>query len=496
MQFNQYVWKLYTHSETGKNTLERFKNIEGAKADDSYLEIFLGTGLEGDSEPEVPDEEDIKVIEAVQKFALSFEVLSFEDASRLYTKLIEAKLLVTAEDEEYEALVLDAETIALNINLVSLGLHFAHSEFFIPYGFTTAFYILLQIGDTFSLEIPPVPKKGDFAGKAAYYDKINQSFQDFRKAFSMSPSEICAFLYDFALEFAVDPELPEPSKVWLHSGSADPDFDSLEGSDKSSTHYWGGNLEARRGDIIVMYVVSPYSRIHSIWRAVSKGFIDPFFYFHHTVWIGHPIKTVSISFQEIASHPLLAQNSYVRARLQGPSGKPLNVEEYEAILEMMSAKGQDLTSLPRIPRTSFIPSNELVNERDVEIKLVEPLLENLGYTNKDWLRQMPVRMGRGERKYPDYVFQAKQKRGEESATMVLETKYSISRDKDLREAYFQMRSYALRLQSQKAVLAAREGIWVFISEKGNFSLENHKKLDWLELSNPDVLHKVRQLIGK
>jgi hypothetical protein len=466
-------------------------DFEKCKTDSSYLERFFGVGEK--PEPYEPDDESQKIIQAVYDFVSRFEICRPEDAVAVYEKLVNENLSVKFEDEDY---VLDAATLAFDVQLISTGLHLAHPEYFLPYGFVTIFDMLLEIANSFPLSIPPVPKKGDFEGKALYYNLINQSFQEFRKTYDLSSSEMCAFLYDFALAFTNDPELPEPSKVWLHLGSANPDFENLEDANETSTSHWGGNRETKVGDIVVMYIVSPYSRIHSIWRAITDGFVDPFFHFHHNVWIGHPIKTVSISFQELASHKLLSQNSYVKARLQGPSGKPLKVEEYEAILEMMAAKGQDISILPRIPHTSFVPSDELENERDVELKLVEPFLEKLGYTAKDWQRQMPIRMGRGERNYPDYVFGAKQKRGEESAVMVLETKHSLSREKDLREAYFQMRSYALRLQAQKAVLAAREGIWLFLAQKGNFSFERHNKYNWLELSNPDILHNIRQLIGK
>jgi hypothetical protein len=494
MQFNRYIWELYASSKSGKSTIKRFMNFEKCKTDSSYLEAFFGVGEK--LELYEPDDESLKIIQAVYDFASQFEICTLEDAIAVYEKLVSEKLSIKFDaNEDY---VLDAANIAFDIQLVSIGLHLAHPEYFLPYGFVTVFDRLLEIANNFPLSIPPVPKKGDFEGKALYYNSINQSFQEFRRTYELSPSEMCAFLYDFALMFTNDPELPEPSKAWLVVGSkhSNDDFEFLESADISSQSHWQGNLETRLGDIIVMYVASPYSRIHSIWRAETNGFVDPFFDFHSTIWITNPIKTVPISFKEMKSHSLLSQNGYIRAHLQGVTGKPLKVEEYEAILEMMAVKGQDISLLPRIPRTSFIPNDELANERDVETKLVEPLLEKLGYTSKDWVRQMPVRMGRGERKYPDYAFHAKQKRGEESAAMVLETKYSISRDKDLQEAYFQMRSYALRLQSQRAVLAAREGIWIFTAQKGNFSLEKHFKFDWLELSNPNVLHKVRQLIGK
>jgi hypothetical protein len=71
---------------------------------------------------------------------------------------------------------------------------------------------------------------------------------------------------------------------------------------------------------------------------------------------------------------------------------------------------------------------------------------------------MPVKMGRGERNYPDYCFGANPVRGEETAKMILESKYEIKTQKELLDAYFQTKSYAMRLQVEKFAIAAREGI--------------------------------------
>jgi hypothetical protein len=109
---------------------------------------------------------------------------------------------------------------------------------------------------------------------------------------------------------------------------------------------------------------------------------------------------------------------------------------------------------------------------------------------------MPIRMGRGERIYPDYAFGATQTRGEESARMILEAKFRISGEKELQEAYYQAKSYALRLQAKRMVIAAREGVWVYPFHRGNFSLDHCHFYDWQALGHPDALHKLAGQIGK
>jgi hypothetical protein len=138
----------------------------------------------------------------------------------------------------------------------------------------------------------------------------------------------------------------------------------------------------------------------------------------------------------------------------------------------------------------------VTNERDVELKFVEPLLRDLGYSDKDWIRQLPVRMGRGTPYYPDYAFHASlKKKGEESAGMVLEAKYRLATRSDLEEAYIQAKSYALRLQSQVLVLAAIDGLWIFVSGKAGFTLKPALEVAWADLANPDAFHRVKSLMG-
>jgi hypothetical protein len=245
-----------------------------------------------------------------------------------------------------------------------------------------------------------------------------------------------------------------------------------------------------------MYVLSPRSCIHSIWRAVSDGFADPFFHYHYAVAIGSMVRTKPVTFQEMKNDPILGQKGLIRANLQGSSGDPFSVEEYGIILSIMEKKGQDISLLPRLEPLSYPDSTEISNERDVEKFLVEPFLEKLGYTAGDWIRQMSIKMGRGERNYPDYAFGATTKWGEESARMVLEAKYRISTRRELREAFYQAKSYALRLQTKLIVLCAIEGVWVFEYKRNDFDFEDFIHSGWSELSHPDTLHRISLIIGK
>lgn len=127
---------------------------------------------------------------------------------------------------------------------------------------------------------------------------------------------------------------------------------------------------------------------------------------------------------------------------------------------------------------------------------MEPLLKNLGFSENEWVRQFPLRMGRGERNYPDYVLGGDPRPGEERAVVVIEYKLDIDFKKEMKEAFVQAKSYALRLQAYVLALAARRGLWIFRRRDDGFSIEHFIFKTWSELSNPDVLHEVSLALGK
>ncbi len=498
--FNAFVWQLYKESERGKRAIEHCSSFANALYDGAYAALFFGLSFDAvpSGYPET-DSAGAELIGAVRDFAAKSCISTSQQATDLFERLVSRGLPIHFSGEA-EPMTFNNENLTDCIQQVSIGLHLAHPDYFTPYGFRTSFADLLRIGDLFGLALPSVPGKKDAEGRGRYYGRLSRAFYEFRRSHDLSSAEMCAFLHDFAPRFLVeeDDALPEPSKVWLITGGTgnNGDFEWLEEAvkNKGALDFWQGNLDTRRGDVLLMYCVSPNSYIHSIWRVTTDGFVDPFFHYHSTIWIEQPIKTVPVTFREMKADPLLSQKG--KAHLQGSSGKPFTVEEYNAILEIMASKGQDISKLPRPKTVSFLPSTELRNERDVETELIEPLLLHLGYTEKDWLRQMRLRMGRGERIYPDYVFGAQTKRGEERADMVLEAKFTISGEKTLRESYVQAVSYAYRLRAEVVMLGAREGLWLFKQKRGSFSLTSFDFYDWDALQHPDKLFELGKLLVK
>ncbi|MDE7241397.1 hypothetical protein, partial [Desulfovibrio sp.] len=271
----------------------------------------------------------------------------------------------------------------------------------------------------------------------------------------------------------------------------DVDHEYMQTISSSSIHYWQGNTETKPGDIVLMYELAPYSHISSIWRAVSPGYDDPFRFWPGVVWLGQPVTIPPVSLDELKADPVWSQKGLVKANMQGVSGRGCSREEYAALLNILRQKGFDISTLPALPEFAGGPDIPLTCERDVEKYLLEPFLRRLGLTEKDWLRQMPLRMGRGVRYYPDYVIHAEPERGNEKGAFVCEAKFRISSEKRLKEDFYQAKSYALRLECSGLLLASCEGIWLSFA-RDDYDFGKVEFMDWRALADPDVLRRARR----
>lgn len=133
---------------------------------------------------------------------------------------------------------------------------------------------------------------------------------------------------------------------------------------------------------------------------------------------------------------------------------------------------------------------EIVVERDVEVNLLEPLLLKLGFNRHDWVRQLPVRVGRGEKTFPDYALKVEGTGDNVTAQYIWEAKYSISSDSQLLTDFNQARSYALLLQAKALCLVSKEGVW-FESRDPKFAFDLLRHFTWAELSEEKNVDELR-----
>ncbi len=318
----------------------------------------------------------------------------------------------------------------------------------------------------------------------------------------MTDFEFCAFLYDFAPKFIKETdeekELPEPSQVWWIGGDKyGEDFEFLDtnlNSDISS--FWQGNIDTKRGDILVVYCLAPRSYIHSVWRAKRDGIADPFFHYYSNIYITNGQKVPPITIHELKADKHFSKNPLVRKNLQGINGYPLSSEDYLRLQEIFNEKGYDSSDLPQLYNYTYEQNKEIQNEREVEINLIEPFLKRIGYTEKDWIRQLSVRMGRGERNYPDYAFLTDKTYGYEKASMLIESKFHIKNNTELEDTFKQIWSYGQRLNAKKLIIADKDSIRIYLQKNDSFDRTKYKKFFWKELENSDKYNEVKKLIGK
>jgi hypothetical protein len=492
MKFTNYIWKLYIKSDKGKNELLMFdkNNVDelSSKFDFELKEQYENEN--GKIDFFYPYKEMLKELE-------KDKISSFLEAQKLYEKLVIEPIKKKSEKKynlffEY-------------LGAFSTALYHRFPEYFLPYYFTRDNYSdFLRMCDNFGIILPSNPNKNSQEKRAWFYFEICEILHKFRNEHNITTEDFPAFLYCFGIDCLnqiEEKELPKPSRIYFLGAGAGVakeqgnwDFQYLDNVNIESKSTWGaGGLKIKKGDLILMYCLSPRKYLHSIWRALEDSFIDPFSYYYYGVKVGFPLKIKHIEFQELRTNSILKNNSTVKANMQGLNGRALTVKEYLELLSIIEKKGQSTNDLPKLPVYER-KIEHVENERDVEKQLIEPLLKDLGFKESDWIRQLPIKMGRHIKYYPDYALLANSTK--EKAKIVLEAKYSINSNKQLDDAFFQARSYGLRLQSEKIVLADMDFVWLYEKINGDFEQKPKLKFHWNDLTNSDNLYQLKEKLRK
>jgi len=374
----------------------------------------------------------------------------------------------------------------------STFLYFLYPKLFIPYYFKYNFNILEKIANEFGIELPELPVKKDYKGRFFYYSRLCEVFYDFRVEHNMSPYELCAFLYDFAPKYVggvdsyIVKDLPPAKNAYFIGGTKD---DAFLSDEEDIITIWQCNPETMVGDNIVMYLKSPISAIDSIWRSVSIGFNDPFFFYYRCTYISKPYKIKRISQKQLEKDEIFKELPIVRKNMQGLNGVEIYPSVYNHLLEVSK------TDLPKLEYFSNTEGFDLFREKDVENKLVKPFLEKLGYSKDDYVQQLYIEIGnRNHALIPDFVVHPLVSKGHQSAQFLIEAKYSVASEKNFEEYKKQARSYANQLKAKYSVIASKEGIWLS-SETDDFS-RDFIVLSWSELNKDDNFYRVFKFLGK
>ena len=481
MAFNQYAWDLYKNSYDGKTKIEFLSEADG-------YTLFSKYYPRADSVlPNVYND----WLENIYCYGLSDyeQPNSLEDAKNIYYSLISLGIRIENKQWIYRE---DFKEILKLTQPISYVLSRFSSEYFFPYLFLCRMFELNRIVDTFDIDLPKIPKRIDYKSRCLYYWELCEIMYKFRKENGLSAVELWAFLYDFAPKLmgkAKDGDIPQPAQAWFIGGKL---YEKFKMSD---VKFWQSNPDTKKGDILLYYEKAPISALICIEIAQTDGIIDPIYYYYGNTYIGNRIDIPYITLKELQKNAYFSQHALVRGNLQGVNGRQASGEDYAEILRILQSKGFDTDKLPKL-YASTLPKDVIIqNERDVEIKLLEPILNEMGwYEHHDFIRQLPIHAGRGHRIYPDYALHYSNKSGEEKAKVLIEAKLYMKSNRDIENAFLRARSYAYLLSSSIIVLCDKFCLIVYDKKEG-FDRNRYTKYYWSELENPDTFNELKNKLN-
>ena len=138
-------------------------------------------------------------------------------------------------------------------------------------------------------------------------------------------------------------------------------------------------------------------------------------------------------------------------------------------------------------------------EKDVEEKILIPMLKLLGYREEDWTRQLSQKAGRRLKAIPDFVFFPKGERHFASAPMVIEAKLDMSLVTEQQNAFSQGLSYAKMLRSSIMGICDKERLILYKVDNNGFADQNSPIFEehWASIyGDSEIGAKLNQLIGR
>lgn len=512
MIMNNKIWNLYKTSDRGKNAISLFSINENDHLEEKVKSIyrFCINYLGGSSK----ENHFLDRFFLISDNIVADNLLLGEEeiVSNYFNRLIENieiglvdvapnGNLIKTKDERPLVKQKDYKKICALIPDISLVLYSFFPSAFLPILFPEKFDVLIKILDALEIPMPSLPASTDKKGRLMFYNDLCENIFNFAEYHNLTPEETCACIYDFAImlidkEKSYNIDLPEPTNIWITGGSKNDYENFLRTPIKNSMSEWTCSENTKRGDIIVMYVLAPYSCIQSIWRAAIDGVYTPFNYYNSRTKITNGITIPQISINELKSDNYFSQLPIVRKNFQGVNGSKFSATDYKELQRLLISKRFDITILPQLYNPNLELSLDVKNEKDVEEKLLIPLLQKLGYSENDWTRQLSQKAGRKEKAIPDFVFFPKGDIHFQNSPLLIEAKYDMSSNVERTKSYNQALSYARMMKSPVFSICDKERIIVYKEKNGSFDrfnpiFEKH----WQSLNDVEIYSQLLQLIG-
>lgn len=436
------------------------------------------------------------------------EIRSREDYEKIIDELEFHRVLQITEDGvvtfEDTALIKadDYRRKVSAIHFISLILYY-RADFFKPLLHPADFNTIQTASSKLGIELPAIPHGRNYRDYLIYYYDICIAFYNFQQEYGLTDAEFCACLYDYAStlgdeEHKVEIELPTPTNIWL-TGASKEDIAAIERNGNADEMIWACKERTRRGDIVILYALAPHSCIHSIWRASTSGLFNPFDYYQNRTIITNGVDIPHISNKELKAHQYFSQLPIVKKNMQGVSGVELSAKDYIELLALIAEKGFDTAQLPNLAAaiTDYVtPDVEI--EKDVEDKILTPLLTKLGYSESDYTRQLAQKAGRKMKVIPDFVFFPKGEEHFQTAPLIIEAKYDMGTVRGYSNAFTQALSYARILRSDVMGICDKERLVLYDVSSGTARqetpiFEQHWAVIYTDTS---TLNRLVKLIGK
>lgn len=510
---NKNIWNLYKTSDRGKQAIALFTfDIEKDDLEIKAKEIFrkYNEYFGGNKAEDYFLNNCFLTIDSI--IADKLFLLENENTADYFTRLIDSLEIVLVEENSDGELIRienepplirqkDYKTFCSILSEISLVLYFYSDLFFIPILFREQFDVFMKILDVLDIPMPELPAKSDKRGRLLLYNELNNNIAHFAEKNMLTIEETCACIYDFAFmlleENQENEELPEPTNIWLTGGSKEDYKTFLQNPIKGEKSVWTCNENTKRGDIIVMYVLSPYSCIQSIWRADIDGVYTPFNYYNSRTRATNGTIIPQITLTELKADPYFSKLGITRKNFQGVNGVQFSAKDYKELQRLLTEKDFDISVLPQLYRPDLEIEGDLKNEKDVEEKLLIPLLSKLGFTEADWTRQLSQKAGRKEKAIPDFVFLAKGEIHFQNAPLVIEAKFDMSSNIEKTKSYNQALSYARMMKSPIFGICDKDRLIIYKEHKGHFdrfkpTFEKH----WQNINDAETFRQLKLIIGK
>lgn len=511
---NKNFWNLYKNSERGREAISLFtfdidkddleakargifqkynEYLAGVDNEDYFLDNCVSVLLNIVADNNLYIQDDENTNEYFKRLIDNLEICEVEE--NLDGEFIKVENTTSVIYQK------DYKSFCAILSEVSLVLYLYGDNLFFPVLFREQFDVFMKILDVLEIQMPKLPAKTDKRGRLLLYNELSDNIIRYAKENNLTPEETCACIYDFAFmlldENKMQIELPEPTNIWLTGGSREDYKIFLEKPLEGATSVWTCNENTRRGDIIIMYVLFPYSCVQSVWRAEIDGVYTPFNYYNSRTRATNGIVVPHITLNELKSDPYFSKLPLTRKNFQGVNGVQFSATDYKQLQRLLKEKGFDVSVLPQLYNPDLKFLGQLKTEKEVEENLLIPILKKLGYLETDWSRQLSQKAGRNEKAIPDFVFLPKGENHFQNAPMVIEAKFNMSSTIERTKSYNQALSYARLMKSSTFGICDKDRLIIFKEKNGHFDRFNPVfEKHWQSINDAETFRLLKLLIGK